>query len=73
MMSTKLHSLVAGVLQSMTQAELSEAPLRIAGLVLPTGEGFGLERKSENPSVDLLDRASDDPWRAAFRVLQGAA
>ena len=36
-MAADLHSLVAGILQSMTHAELSEAPQRIAGLVVQTG------------------------------------
>ena len=31
-----LHGLIAGVLQAMTHAELSETPRRIAGLVVPT-------------------------------------
>ncbi|WP_027534357.1 hypothetical protein [Bradyrhizobium sp. WSM3983] len=47
-MATNLHSLIAGVLQPMTHAELSEAPLRIAGLVVPTGEGL-----SKRQRIDL--------------------
>lgn len=47
-MVTNLRSLIADVLQSMTHAELSEAPLRIAGLVVPTGEGL-----SKRQRVDL--------------------
>jgi hypothetical protein len=48
-MSTNLYSLISGVLQSMTHAELSEAPLRIAGLVIPTGEGL-----SKRQRIDLV-------------------
>lgn len=47
-MDTNLHNLIAGVLQPMTHAELSEAPLRIAGLVVPTGEG-----RSKRQRIDL--------------------
>jgi len=47
-MASDLHSLIAGVLQPMTHAELSEAPLRIAGLVVPNGEGL-----SKRQRIDL--------------------
>src|SRR5208282_5341444 len=48
LMASDLHSLIAGVLQPMTHAELSEAPLRIAGLVVPNGEGL-----SKRQRIDL--------------------
>lgn len=47
-MAADLHNLIAGVLQPMTHAELSEAPQRIAGLVVPTAEGL-----SKRQRVDL--------------------
>jgi hypothetical protein len=46
-MSSDLHSLIAGVLQPMTHAELSEAPPRIAGLVVPNGEGLSKRQRIE--------------------------
>src|SRR4051812_32326381 len=47
-MPSDLHGLVAGVLQPMTHSELNVAPLRIAGLVVPNGEGL-----SKRQRVDL--------------------
>jgi hypothetical protein len=47
-MPSDLHGLVAGVLQPMTHSELNVAPLRIAGLVVPYGEGL-----SKRQRVDL--------------------
>jgi hypothetical protein len=47
-MPSDLHALVAGVLQPMTHSELNVAPLRIAGLVVPSGEGL-----SKRQRVDL--------------------
>jgi hypothetical protein len=47
-MPSDLHGLVAGVLQPMTHLELNVAPLRIAGLVVPSGEGL-----SKRQRVDL--------------------
>ena len=34
-MSADLHALLSGILQSMSHDQLSEEPLRIAGLVVP--------------------------------------
>lgn len=39
-MAADLHGLIADVLQSMTHVDLSEAPQRIAGLVIPNGDGL---------------------------------
>lgn len=44
-MAANLRSLIAGVLQPMTHAELSEAPPRIAGLVVPTGENLSKRQR----------------------------
>ena len=46
-MADDLHSLVAGVLQPMTHAELSEALQPISGLVVPTGEGLSKRQRVE--------------------------
>lgn len=54
-MSTNLHSLIAGVLQSMTHAELSDAPLRIAGLVVPTGEGLSKRQRIDLALANLTE------------------
>jgi hypothetical protein len=43
-----LHSLLVAVVQAMTHAELSEAPQRIAGLVVATAEGL-----SKRQRIDL--------------------
>jgi len=43
-----LHGLIAGFLQAMTHAELSEAPRQIAGLVVPNAEGL-----SKRQRIDL--------------------
>jgi hypothetical protein len=57
-MAADLYSLIAGVLQPMTHAELSEAPQRIAGLVVPIGDGLSkrqrVERALENLSQEEL-------------------
>lgn len=47
-MTIDLYNLVAGVLQPMTHAELSETPQRIAGLIVPNAEGL-----SRRQRVDL--------------------
>jgi hypothetical protein len=47
-MASDLHSLIASVLQPMTHTKLGEAPLQIAGLVVPTGEGL-----SKTQRIDL--------------------
>ncbi len=63
-MSTKLHGLIAGMLQSMTHAELSEAPLRIAGLVVPTREGLS---KRQRIDLALADLTEEDLARLALK------
>ena len=47
-MAGDLHELIAGVLQAVTHAELSDAPQRIAGRVLPNEEG-----RSKRLVIDL--------------------
>lgn len=47
-MAGDLHGLIAGILQAMTHAELSETPRRIAGLVVPNAEGL-----SKRQRIDL--------------------
>jgi hypothetical protein len=54
-MSPNLHSLIAGVLQSMTHAELSGAPLRIAGLVVPTGQGLSKRQRIDLALANLTE------------------
>ena len=63
-MAANLHSLVAGVLQPMTHAELSEAPLRIAGLVVPTGEGLS---KRQRIDLALANLAEEELARLALK------
>ncbi|MEQ9637735.1 MAG: hypothetical protein RLW68_16840 [Devosia marina] len=46
-MAGDLYGLIAGVLQAMTHAELSEAPQRIAGLFVPHPEGFSKRQRVE--------------------------
>src|SRR4051812_34821233 len=46
-MVANLYSLVAGTLQSMTHAELSEAPQQIVGLVVPNDEGLTKRQRIE--------------------------
>jgi AbiJ N-terminal domain 3 len=46
-MAADLHGLLAGVLQEMSHAELSEAPRRIAGLVVPNGEDLSKRQRIE--------------------------
>jgi hypothetical protein len=55
-MSSDLHSLIAGVLQPMTHAELSEAPPRIAGLVVPNGEGLSKRQRIELALENLTQK-----------------
>jgi hypothetical protein len=47
-MPSDLHDVVAGILLPMTHSELNVAPLRIAGLIVPNGEGL-----SKRQRVDL--------------------
>ncbi|WP_426240030.1 hypothetical protein [Pararhizobium sp. DWP1-1-3] len=46
-MAGDLYGLIAAVLQAMTHAELSEAPQRITGLVVPTADGFSKRQRIE--------------------------
>jgi hypothetical protein len=48
-----LYGLVAGVLQAMTHAELSEAPQQIAGLVVPNAEGLSKRQRIDQALADL--------------------
>jgi len=57
-MAVDLHTLVAGVLQPMTHAELSEAPQRIAGLTVPTGEGLSKRQRIELALKNLTQEHS---------------
>ncbi len=54
-MAANLHGLVADFLQLMTHVELSEAPPRIAGLVVPTGDGLS-KRQRIAQALDPLTR-----------------
>jgi len=63
-MADDLHSLVAGVLQPMTHAELSEAPHRIAGLFVPVGEGLSKRQRVE---LALENFTQEDLARLALK------
>lgn len=63
-MASDLHSLIAGMLQSMTHAELSEAPLRIAGLVVPTGEDLS---KRQRINLALAKLTEEELARLALK------
>jgi very-short-patch-repair endonuclease len=63
-MAADLHSLVAGVLQPMTHAELNEAPQRIAGLVVPNGEGLSKRQRVE---LALENLTQEDLARLALK------
>ncbi len=52
-MADNLYGLVAGVLQAMTHAELSEAPQQIAGLVVPNAEGLSKRQRIDQALADL--------------------
>jgi hypothetical protein len=54
-MATNLHSLIVGVLQPMTHAELSDAPLRTAALVVPTGEGLSKRQRIDLALANLTE------------------
>lgn len=56
-MSSALHSLIAGRLQSMTHAELNETPQRIAGLAVPFEEGLS-KRERVSLALDGLSEAA---------------
>lgn len=59
-MADDLHSLMAGFLQAMTHAELSETPQRIAGMVVPNADGLSKRQRIglaiENVTQDELAR-----------------
>jgi len=48
-----LHGLLAGFLQAMTHAQLSEEPQRIAGLVVPYPEGFSKRQRIDQALANL--------------------
>lgn len=52
-MADNLYGLVAGVLQAMTHAELSEAPQQIAGLVVPNAEGLSKRQRIDQALAGL--------------------
>jgi hypothetical protein len=54
-MANDLHSLIVGVLQPMTHAELNEAPSRIAGLVVPTGDGLSNRQRVDLALANLTE------------------
>ena len=66
-MAADLHSLVAGILQSMTHAELSEAPQRIAGLVVPNEGGLSKRQRIE---VALENVTQEDLARLALKFVR---
>ena len=47
-MASDLHNLISNILQSMTHAQLGEAPRQIAGFVIPVGTGL-----SKRQRIDL--------------------
>ena len=58
-MAVDLHSLITGMLQQMTHAELSEAPQRIAGLIVPNADGLsrlkqGFDSPRERQTIQQL-------------------
>ncbi|MGH6888290.1 MAG: hypothetical protein ACREHF_03695 [Rhizomicrobium sp.] len=63
-MAADLHSLIAGVLQPMTHAELSDAPQRIAGLVVPNAEGLS---KRQRVDLALENLTQEDLARLALK------
>lgn len=46
-MADYLYALVAGLLQGMTHAQMSEEPERVAGLVVPAPEGYSKRQRIE--------------------------
>jgi very-short-patch-repair endonuclease len=63
-MTADLHNLIAAVLQPMTHAELSEAPQRIAGLVVPNAEGLS---KRQRVDLALENLTQEDLARLALK------
>lgn len=62
-MAGDLHSLLATILQGMTHAQLSEEPPRIAGLIVPSGEGL-----SKRQRVDLALSSLPEEQLAQFAL-----
>ena len=54
-MTSDLYGRVAGLLQAMTHAELSETPQRIAGLVVPYEEGLSKRQRIDLALTDLAE------------------
>lgn len=54
-MAGDLHSLLAAMLQAMTHAELSEAPQRIAGLVVASGEDLSKRQRIDQALAGLTE------------------
>ena len=52
-MADDLYALIAGLLQGMTHAQLSEEPQRVAGLMVPQGEGFSKRQRIEQALANL--------------------
>lgn len=52
-MADDLYGLVAGLLQGMTHAQLSEEPQRVAGLVVPHEEGWSKRQRIEQALANL--------------------
>ncbi|MGD0107967.1 MAG: hypothetical protein ABSC06_28610 [Rhodopila sp.] len=65
-MAANLYSLIAGTLQSMTHAELSEAPQQIAGLVVPNDEGLTKRQRIE---LALKNFTQEDLARLALKFV----
>jgi very-short-patch-repair endonuclease len=63
-MASDLHSLIVGVLQAMTHAELSEVPQRIAGLAVPIGEDLS---KRQRIDLALRNLTQEDLARLALK------
>ena len=63
-MASDLHSLIAGILQPMTHAELNETPQRIARLVVPNGEGLS---KRQRIDLALENLTQEDLARLALK------
>lgn len=67
-MADDLYSLIAGVLQQMTHAELSEAPQRIAGLVVPNADGLS---KRQRIDLALANLTQEELARLALKLAPG--
>lgn len=63
-MATDLHSLIFAILLAMTHAELSEAPQRIAGLVVANAEGLS---KRQRIDLALANLTQEELARIALK------